>query len=264
MSRDQLVRAVFAALDADKDGVLNQKDHLRGMRVFAEATGMRGGSAQACDNAELTRDVVFFLKLVNDKSGDAGCFCTDEDQELRTIQAKLSAQSAAVAKAVSKAVSAARPPAMSPPPAMSRTELISAIFQRLDVDKDGKLNPGEMRRFAEQQDFDGTDEEWAEAYKELCTEKGRDPAQGVNLELFTQLLNDESEEGHRLPLHRRGDAVDAREASRQLRSLSQPQGRLPARKAAGLLRWPRRWGAAPGYAVAAARASPGWPGVVSP
>lgn len=181
-SRDELVRAVFAALDADKDNVLSQWE----MHAFAERIGFRGGSLKASKDDALTRDLAFFQKLVDDKSAETGCYCTEE--ELRSTLEKLSAHNAASAKARSKASSVAKPAEQ------SRLELTKALFLRLDVDRDEKLSPKEMRRFAEQQDFEGSEEDWAEAYKELCTEKGRDPANGVDLSLFTQLVDDESED----------------------------------------------------------------------
>jgi Ca2+-binding EF-hand superfamily protein len=180
--RDELVRAVFTALDADKDAVLSQWE----MYAFAERVGFRGGSLKASKDDALTRDIAFFQRLVDDKSAETGCYCTDE--ELRSTLEKLSAHNAASAKARSKASSVAKLAEQ------SRPELVKALFLRLDVDRDGKLSPSEMRRFAEQQDFEGSEEDWAEAYKELCTEKGRDPAHGVDLSLFTQLVDDESEE----------------------------------------------------------------------
>lgn len=181
-SRDELVRAVFAALDADKDAVLSQWE----MYAFAERIGFRGGSLKASKDDALTRDIAFFQRLVDDKSAETGCYCTEE--ELRSTLEKLSAHNAASAKARSKASSMARPAEQ------SRPELVKALFLRLDVDRDGKLSPSEMRRFAELQDFEGSEGDWADAYKELCTEKGRDPAHGVDLSLFLQLVDDESEE----------------------------------------------------------------------
>lgn len=53
---------------------------------------------------------------------------------------------------------------------LSRKELISAVFNTCDMDKDGILNQGEMLSLAALVGFFGTTEEWESEFKTLCSE----------------------------------------------------------------------------------------------
>merc|ERR1711920_321103 len=75
----------------------------------------------------------------------------------------------------------------------SRGALISAVFQRLDLDRDELLSPHEMRRFAELTGFGGGEDEWKTAFKTLMSENGvAEDTAGVDFDLFAKLVEDKS------------------------------------------------------------------------
>ena len=67
------------------------------------------------------------------------------------------------------------------------------MFHQLDVDRDGVLNQEEMRHFAVETGFKGSDHQWAETYDALCG-SWRNPHDGVDLDLFFRFVDDFSEE----------------------------------------------------------------------
>ena len=77
--------------------------------------------------------------------------------------------------------------------ASSRRGCIEAVFTALDTAGNGFLAAGDMRPFAEQTGFTGTDEEWRLEFEALCHESGS--SQGLGLEAFAKLVNDDSENG---------------------------------------------------------------------
>merc|ERR1712232_537837 len=60
---------------------------------------------------------------------------------------------------------------------------------------DGRLNCQELHVFAGYIGFDRSDEEWGQEYNSLLQEKCADPAVGVDLQIFTMLVEDASESG---------------------------------------------------------------------
>jgi len=52
-----------------------------------------------------------------------------------------------------------------------------------------------MRRFATLNGFEGTDEEWREEHSSLCSQWQVSPSEGFSEEVFTQLVNDQTERG---------------------------------------------------------------------
>lgn len=77
----------------------------------------------------------------------------------------------------------------------ARHDNVVAAFQACDVDGDGRLNSSEMRIVAAVIGFAGTDEQWEAEFDVLCSEQGIDDAGGINIDLFQQLVNDESPDG---------------------------------------------------------------------
>ena len=160
-SRAGLVAAVFRALDRDRDGVLNMME----MQRFAELTGFDGGSDEwaqtyrfLCLDSGLaeggTVDLVTFEALVNDRSEDAGCFCSDAELRdiVRDLVRQLSRQAGpGLAPCPPPAAPAAAGDGMGPRagPGLARPELLAAAFRGLDADGDGLLDQREMRQFAE-------------------------------------------------------------------------------------------------------------------
>lgn len=58
---------------------------------------------------------------------------------------------------------------------VARAGLIHSVFTKFDEDCDGRLKEQELRRFAEETGWSGTDEEWADMYHDLCD----DPQTGL-------------------------------------------------------------------------------------
>ncbi|CAE7257944.1 unnamed protein product, partial [Symbiodinium sp. CCMP2456] len=77
--------------------------------------------------------------------------------------------------------------------ANSRRGCIEAVFTALDTAGNGFLAAGDMRPFAEQTGFTGTDLEWQLEFEALCHESRS--SQGLGLEEFAKLVNDDSEDG---------------------------------------------------------------------
>ena len=57
----------------------------------------------------------------------------------------------------------------------------------------GYLTAGDMRPFAEQTGFSGSDQEWQQEFDVLCRERGS--THGIRLDAFATLVNDSSDEG---------------------------------------------------------------------
>lgn len=70
-----------------------------------------------------------------------------------------------------------------------RVEQVLSLFRVLDADRDGFLNSQEMRRFSEYMGFAGTAAEWQAEYALIV-----DNLKGVDVQLFNQLVDDESED----------------------------------------------------------------------
>ena len=86
----------------------------------------------------------------------------------------------------------------------------------LDVAGKGYLTAGDMRPFAEQTGFSGSDQEWQQEFELLCRERGSTNA--IRLDAFVTLVNDSSEDGCYC-------------SDSELRNLLQPQTRAVPPKA---------------------------------
>lgn len=231
MTREQLVGAVFRACDADEDGMLRCEE----MRDFAVLSGFDGSEEDwtseyeslcqeaGCKNGGL--DETCLAQLVDDDS-DNGCYCTDEELRsmLRELFPKVKAR--ADAKSRSQTTDAAppavpprpsRPPGLATPdfapaappytgplpmnPALEevkvfdRDGLIEAAFAACDIDGDDRLSSSEMRVFAGWIGFQGGDADWAAEFASLLADSNTRPSDGVSLDLFTTLVNDQSDDG---------------------------------------------------------------------
>mmetsp|Transcript_34241 Transcript_34241/g.54585 ORF Transcript_34241/g.54585 Transcript_34241/m.54585 type:complete len:179 (+) Transcript_34241:57-593(+) len=78
---------------------------------------------------------------------------------------------------------------------MARLGLIAELFAACDTDGDGRITSGEMRLYAEQTGFDGSDIEWSEAFSVLCDERNVHPERGFDRNAWEVLLTD-SDEGN--------------------------------------------------------------------
>ncbi|CAE8678105.1 unnamed protein product [Polarella glacialis] len=185
MARPELLKLVFEACDADADGFLNQQE----MGHFAVQTGFDGGDdawaqefATLCGDNGITGarggvNASLFAKLVDDES-DQGIYCTDA--ELSSMLAILAPPKPASVSSKTKKFD-------------SRSEVVREVFKRLDTNGAGFLRSQEMLPFANHTGFDGSDADWAEEFQSLCSEPGS--AQGVGVEHFARLVDDESDNG---------------------------------------------------------------------
>merc|ERR1719491_399488 len=77
----------------------------------------------------------------------------------------------------------------------SRADMVRAVFQACDADGDGRLNCREMLGFAIRTGFPFGEAEWIPEYERLMVERGTDAATGVDINLFVQLVEDDSDAG---------------------------------------------------------------------
>eukprot|EP00928_Gymnodinium_smaydae_P035569 TRINITY_DN25010_c0_g1_i1.p1 TRINITY_DN25010_c0_g1~~TRINITY_DN25010_c0_g1_i1.p1 ORF type:complete len:723 (+),score=177.78 TRINITY_DN25010_c0_g1_i1:68-2236(+) len=206
-SRGEQVRRLFQLLDRDRDGFLNQQE----MRSFANMSGFEGDEAAwageyeaLLGEASSRRGIAMadLSKLVDDES-ENGCYCTDE--ELTTMLETLEASAPALAAA--PAAPPAQEPRISAQPAQAdepdtgagatgrREELVLEVFNACGGERTGRLLQKGMRLFATETGFDGDDAAWAQEYKAICDEAGVAPEAGIDLAMFTKLVNDDSDEG---------------------------------------------------------------------
>jgi len=232
--REDLIRFVFEACDADRDGHLGMHE----MQNFAQYTGFSGSAddwreeftllcAERGATAIEGLDMSMFVQLVND-STSSGCFCSDAElrnmvrQLFPTVMARMqaqevpqkdppppqtqmnagpsssSSQSPALPIETTPAFSAAQAPMMNggvTSQDQARGELVRNAFAALDVDLDDSLNQHEMQQFAKCSGFVGTDEEWAEEFSILLSENNSSVREGIRFEVFERLVNDETDNG---------------------------------------------------------------------
>lgn len=75
--------------------------------------------------------------------------------------------------------------------ALSRNSMKTDLFQRFDVDGDGFLYSEELKTFAKEMGFEGSDSEWSQEYVMICTEVGCDPTRGLDFRGFSRMVDDE-------------------------------------------------------------------------
>jgi len=88
----------------------------------------------------------------------------------------------------------------------SREELVRSLFQAHDKDSSGMMSVRELRSFAEQNGFKGSDREWHNEYAALCgicVPSGTrglhvNNLVGIDLDMFSTLVDDDSVPGRRL------------------------------------------------------------------
>jgi len=188
MTRVDLIGVVFRSCDTNSDGFLNAQE----MCPFARHIGFEGSDeewgkefATLCtengSTAQLGIDVGLFIKLVEDSS-DSGCYCTSK--ELRAmVKSKFAADVADTKRTNAPVV------------APARIEKAIALFTALDTTGTGSLDMTEMGRFATAMGFTGDAEAWNEEYVLLFDGSNISPADGVSVQLFIKLVDDESDAG---------------------------------------------------------------------
>merc|ERR1740121_1704705 len=77
----------------------------------------------------------------------------------------------------------------------SRMQLVESVFRLCDTGGDGRLTEEKLRIFAQRTGFDGSRDEWAKEYAQLCTDRGLSAAEGLRFEDFVRLLEDDVDTG---------------------------------------------------------------------
>eukprot|EP00931_Biecheleriopsis_adriatica_P089102 TRINITY_DN63285_c0_g1_i1.p1 TRINITY_DN63285_c0_g1~~TRINITY_DN63285_c0_g1_i1.p1 ORF type:complete len:448 (-),score=98.63 TRINITY_DN63285_c0_g1_i1:58-1401(-) len=77
----------------------------------------------------------------------------------------------------------------------TRSELKEAVFSHFDVDRDARLTSAELRNFACSTGFDGDAADWLDEYGYICDCMGCQAGEGLSEEVFSRLVDDESEDG---------------------------------------------------------------------
>lgn len=73
---------------------------------------------------------------------------------------------------------------------VQRAELKAMVFYTLDKDGDDFLYDGELRAFATKFGFEGSNAEWIEEYQGMCAELNCSPAQGLDMQAFSRMVDD--------------------------------------------------------------------------
>ncbi|CAK9015761.1 unnamed protein product [Durusdinium trenchii] len=193
--RVQLINQIFTALNRSCTGYLNESE----MRPFANRTGFEGTDPEWQAEFHLLQkecgsgpgiSLYHFRRLANDSSND-GCYCSDEG--LRTLLQSMWQGSASFSAPMATREPRQEPAVAQASGADERTQLIQQVFTGLNQSRTGYLNADEMRPFANQTGFQGTDAEWRTEFNLLRQECGS--GQGVSMYDFQRLANDSSDDG---------------------------------------------------------------------
>jgi len=178
LSRTELVRALFQALDKKQSGRLLQEELL----VYARLNGYPGGAQEFREeydgickqnkfNSSLGLDSKNFENLISaNKDGDY----YSDDEELKVLLQQL--QSPAK-------LSRTQEP-------RTRAEFVAAIFEAVDRNRDGFLDQSEMFTYAQASGFPEPEEDFIEEWTSLCKEMSLDPKKGVDMRAFQQITAD--------------------------------------------------------------------------
>lgn len=202
-SRADLTFAVFSICDSDGDSRLKCSE----MFAFAVQTGFDGDEADwlnefelmcAESGADAKTGLVFsqFLQLVDDES-ENGCYCSNDELRdiLSTMERAGKSSEASVSKSSVPEADASLSASSSTLEASGRSGMIQRVFRACDEDDDGFLSVFEMLTFARLTGFEDDDASWREEFNLICSDYDVDRALGINLALFTKLVNDESDSG---------------------------------------------------------------------
>lgn len=103
-----------------------------------------------------------------------------------------------------------------------RVKLLQSAFRACDHDGDGRLACAEFRPIATATGYDGSSEEWAIEYGDLCSEHSISLEEGIRFDQFVKLLNDKSQRGCYCTDEEIKLVITAQSADRR-----QPTGDLP-------------------------------------
>eukprot|EP00929_Paragymnodinium_shiwhaense_P029153 TRINITY_DN1677_c1_g1_i1.p1 TRINITY_DN1677_c1_g1~~TRINITY_DN1677_c1_g1_i1.p1 ORF type:complete len:425 (-),score=107.58 TRINITY_DN1677_c1_g1_i1:75-1271(-) len=114
-------------------------------------------------------------------------------------KAKAKAKAGLAPKAKPK-VAPSAPPKQAPPTdtllakRTTRAEVVRGVFDTFDRDCDDLLNPVELRAFADSVGFEGDESDWADWYRDTCSEVGANRKLGVDRAQFMMLTKDADDE----------------------------------------------------------------------
>ncbi|CAE8627439.1 unnamed protein product [Polarella glacialis] len=184
----ELVRELFAKLDANGDGFLSEQE----MRPYVDHTGFQGSDAawtsefrSLCEQTEASHSSSSgsgsgssagqtrpsWIRQGLDRASFARLLSRVDDHALRQVLQVLK---------VAATLEDSRPVA------------IREVFKRLDANGDGVLCEQEMRPYANHTGFDGSDAEWVREFQMLCSYSG---IQHIDEECFVRLVDDQSDNG---------------------------------------------------------------------
>eukprot|EP00913_Durusdinium_trenchii_P027133 g25460.t1 len=169
------------------------------MRPFANRTGFEGTDPEWQAEFHLLQkecgsgpgiSLYHFQRLANDTSDD-GCYCSDED--LRDFLQSTCGRATRILACIRSTAEGQLTTRTTLEPRMAlgtpeRTHLIEIVFTALNKSGTGYLNADEMRLFANQTGFEGTDAEWREEFSLLARECGS--VEGISLNHFQRLANE--------------------------------------------------------------------------
>eukprot|EP00933_Yihiella_yeosuensis_P005086 TRINITY_DN109515_c0_g1_i1.p1 TRINITY_DN109515_c0_g1~~TRINITY_DN109515_c0_g1_i1.p1 ORF type:complete len:351 (-),score=88.69 TRINITY_DN109515_c0_g1_i1:818-1870(-) len=193
--RAALVTALFDSCDEGGDGRLDMK----GMWNFAQKTGFSGSPQDWAEeyhslcadkhaDPEVGISKELFRHLLDDNS-EGGCFCSDE--ELQSMLAvKEPKPYLGDATDLQGAFLLQEETGLDSHP--QRSTILLAVFNACDLDMDNRLSEEELLSFADLTGFQGGKQEWANEYRQICSEYSVD---AIDLNLFQRLLDDASENG---------------------------------------------------------------------
>lgn len=206
VSRTDRVEELFNTVDKNRNGRLSCAEVFK----FAQLLGFPGTEAEfKPDFDDLSKEaggnginLAAFTKMVNNQNHD--CYC-DEGTLTEVLQklgpaspapaapATTSETSNAAANSASAMPAAtASTPAASPAAAPTREDNIQALFQALDVNKNGRLTCPELYKFACLVGYEDAEEDFLrDEYPDRCKECGVDTQTGLNVEQFSKIVNDE-------------------------------------------------------------------------
>ena len=198
MSRSEMTSNIFSLLDTSGSSRLSSAQ----LRKFAEASGFEGDADEwasqfnsmcehfGCNPADGVSQPEF-LEFIGDE-------VEHSDEELRRVLVSLQAQRRQSTRHSVSSSSWGRRSFVqslrgSDASGMDRASLIQAIFTILDRAKTGALDAAQVRAYAEQTGFDGTDADWEEQFAAMCEHFGWSQSSGITRSQFNELIEDDDE-----------------------------------------------------------------------
>jgi len=202
--RIALKSTVFRLWDKDCDGVLKREEMLQ----VARCVGFDGSEEEwgeeyiqvcaenSCNPDQgMSEDAI--MKLLDDKS-ETGCWLSNSALE-KVLENGLEEEAPSLPADLGPPPTTATASDDGPAPVggapLDRAALKRRTYTLWDEDRDGHLKQKEMMKLAQCMGFEGTVDEWAEMYVEMCEQHGCSIEKGFSQEKVLQLLDDDSDNG---------------------------------------------------------------------